>query len=120
MKSDKFLKDAKSPVYSDGGLWNLWYNPVPKSRPAKDYLPKDIPPEEKKSEDELSEISGTPQELNLISGTPQELDLKVDESQYQRMNLQQQLNSSLVELVDEDKKANEKDPNKYWEKTHFV
>ena len=130
----QFLQEARRPVLPTEGLWNLWYNPVPKSRPARMDKPKNIPPEEQKLEDELSEVSGTPQEL----------DLKVDESQYQRMSLQQQLNSSLDELVDEDKKGQgqegsvsskelnayadqkviriidyqhyvEKDPNKIWE-----
>ena len=97
----QFLQDVRRPVYSTEGLWNLWYNPVPHSRRAKEYMPKNIPPppEESKSEEEISESSEERQEL----------DLQVDESQFQRLNVQQQLNSSLAELVDEDKKGREKE-----------
>ena len=82
-----FLQDARRPVYSIDGLWNLLYNPVPNALRAKDSLPKNVPPEQMKSEEEEP------------LGEPLELDARADESQFSQKTTQQKLNRSLDELV---------------------
>ena len=42
----QFLQDVRRPVKPTEGLWNLWYNPVPNAKRAKDSVRKNVPPDD--------------------------------------------------------------------------
>ena len=83
---------------STEGLWNLWYNPVPSAPLAKDVNKPNIPIEQTKNEEPQEEPQGA-----------EELHVQVDESQFKEKTIQQKLNSSLDDLVDEDNKVHERE-----------
>ena len=80
----RFLQYAHRPVYpdEDRARWILWNNPVPNIRRAKDSKTKNVPPPKEEQSNEF--------------------DIEVEESQYSKKTVQQKLDCSLQELVEDD------------------